>query len=469
MFAKTEIDDANFEIIDGMQRLNAIFSFIEQRFVDQNSACFDVNQFSRARIQRDSGLFSDFSTDVVRLSELDCASFLEYQLAVTIDTEGSDERINEVFGRINSGGRQLSPQEQRQAGIVSNLSELVRRVAMELRGDNSPDVLKLNDMPTVSFNTPRERQGYGVDASDIFWCRHGIISPNELAKAEDEQVVSDLAISILIGIPLNASRETFDRYFSPGSEEFIEIERLINSYGNERIRNEILLSISTIRSVFETGPFLSIRDCVQEFPRNTARAAFFAIFMGFFNLTIREGRIPDDFSGIRRSLQNVQKKLTMQAHYARTEDRENNIGVVTGLIQNYFVKTETPVFGSAHGMVIEIENSLRRSRHEASRYEFKIGVCRLEGSPTLDPGMYRKMDTSGNRASPVGLPLGEAERAWSDGLSSRFRRFEASDPLFSWSGRQTPPVEPAPSLHVVGHVGERDGGLGPGDPDGADE
>ncbi len=80
-----------------------------------------------------------------------------------------------------------------------------------------------------------------------------------------------------------------------------------------------------------------------------------------------------------------------------------------------------------------------------------------------------EVDTSGNRASPVGLPLGEAERAWSDGLSSRFRRFEASDPLFSWSGRQTPPVEPAPSLHVVGHVGERDGGLGPGDPDGADE
>ncbi len=391
MLAKVEHDDNSYEIIDGMQRLNAIFAFIEHRFVDEEGACFDLGQFTRARIQRDQGAFQELPADVPRMSEKDCAAFMEYQLAVTIDTEGSDTRINEVFGRINSGGRRLSPQEQRQAGLVSSVSESVRRVAAELRGDDSPDVLPLNQVPAISFNTPRERQGYGVDAADIFWCRHGIITPNDLAKAEDEQVVADILISILNDKPLNASREVFDRYFTPGSDEFLEAERRLNSYDSVRIRDEILSTTSVLRSIFEQGEFISLRNCVQAAPSNTARTAFYAIFMALHHQIHREGRIPDDFAGIRNALNNVQKSLTMQAHYTRSEDRESNIAKITGLIQKFFLKQDNPVLTSAHALVVDVENSLRRSKYEASRYEFKVGVCTLADEPALDPDMYAKI------------------------------------------------------------------------------
>ena len=37
--------------------------------------------------------------------------------------------ITEVFGRINSGGKHLSNQERRQAGVTTSFAEVVRTIA----------------------------------------------------------------------------------------------------------------------------------------------------------------------------------------------------------------------------------------------------------------------------------------------------------------------------------------------------
>jgi hypothetical protein len=50
---------------------------------------------------------------------------LDYQLAVTIFPGEKDDRITDVFGRINSGGKQLSDQERRQAGVLSPFAEVI--------------------------------------------------------------------------------------------------------------------------------------------------------------------------------------------------------------------------------------------------------------------------------------------------------------------------------------------------------
>jgi len=391
LFMLATIANDRFEIIDGMQRFNAIFSFIEHQFCDEKGYCFNIDEFNRAKISRDAGVFSELPTDVERLSADDCATFLEYQLAVTIDTDSEEDRINEVFGRINSGGRQLSPQEQRQAGLVSGFSELVRKIAFELRGDSSPDVLLLNEMPEVSFNTPRERQRYGIDSADVFWCKRNIIVANGLARSEDEQFISDLGISILNGEPLNASREVFDLYYDPGSDEFRNIHALLAAYGSERLKAEIVSTIGAIRSVFESGEFLSFRDCVHEKPRNPARTSFFAVFMSFHDLMFVHSMFPDDSEAIRKSLNDVQKDMIRSAHYAATDDRRRNIAVVTGLIQKAFIKKDVAALGSAHALIVDLENSLRRAKYEASRYEFKIGLCTLSDDPKLDRNMFAKI------------------------------------------------------------------------------
>jgi hypothetical protein len=63
-----------YEIIDGMQRLNAIFSFIEQGFKWQDQ-CFDIREFARARQAKILNLEMDkymrIIEDAISKSELD--------------------------------------------------------------------------------------------------------------------------------------------------------------------------------------------------------------------------------------------------------------------------------------------------------------------------------------------------------------------------------------------------------------
>jgi hypothetical protein len=132
-----------YEIIDGIQRLNAIFTFVEQSF-DINGRYFDLEQFATARQNAAKGAFAS-KTGVQFLDPPACASVLDYQLAITVYPATDEAKITDVFGRINSGGRQLSAQERRQAGVSSQFSALVRGVAAELRGDVSQDVLLLGD------------------------------------------------------------------------------------------------------------------------------------------------------------------------------------------------------------------------------------------------------------------------------------------------------------------------------------
>lgn len=180
-------------------------------------------------------------------------------------------------------------------------------------------------------------------------------------------------------------------YFDVNSDEFANINASLTTYGEERLKAEIIATIGAIRAVFETNGFVSFRDCVHEIPRNPARTTFYAVFISFHNLMFKSGMFPDDYAAIQASLNNAQKNMIRSAHYANSEDRARNVAVITGLIQESFVKKDVAAFGSAHALVIDLENSLRRAKYEASRYEFKIGVCELGDVPKVDQNMYPKL------------------------------------------------------------------------------
>jgi hypothetical protein len=69
-----------------------------------------VSEFARAKQAAEKGQFDEYPSDVERLTAQECADLLDYQLAVTIFPGEKDDRITDVFGRINSGGKQLSDQ-----------------------------------------------------------------------------------------------------------------------------------------------------------------------------------------------------------------------------------------------------------------------------------------------------------------------------------------------------------------------
>ena len=123
-----------FEILDGMQRLNAVFSYIENRY-DLEGKFFDVEQLARAKQLAEGGFFTARQNWNELLDERSCAKFLEYTFAVTEFPGNDAHAVNEVFGRINSYGRQLSAQERRQAGVISPFANWGSRSARTKNND----------------------------------------------------------------------------------------------------------------------------------------------------------------------------------------------------------------------------------------------------------------------------------------------------------------------------------------------
>lgn len=201
-----------FEILDGMQRLHAIFSFIENRFSYDNKF-FDVAQLSRARQQAEEGVFTATTDSSLLLEPNNCANLLDYTLAVTEFPAVDESAVNDVFGRINAYSRRLSSQEGRQAGVVSLFANTIREVAAEIRGDVSSESLDLSKMSEISVDITGIEPGYGIRAEDTFWCKQGILRRSQLREGEDEQLLADIAISILNQEPFAFSGANLNAYY----------------------------------------------------------------------------------------------------------------------------------------------------------------------------------------------------------------------------------------------------------------
>ncbi len=382
---------SKYEIIDGMQRLNAIFSFIENSF-SFDDKYFDIDEFSYAKQLAIDGILKTENKTIDNkklqtswLSGKECADVLDYQLAVTIYTAMAEEDITEVFGRINSSGKHLSSQERRQAGVTTAFAELVRTISMELRGDVSDKVLRLTDMPEISIDSQKSNQGYKIKAEDTIWCKQGGLTVKQLRESEDEQMIADILASILLNEPLPVSTERLDSLYDLSSKSSQFLDSALATYGFKKLTQDIITTFAVMRETIEA--YSSEPKCllrvVNPKSNNPIRTAFYTIFMAFFELIIRRELSPVDPEGIMNGLRGLQKKLDLSSHYTTTEERKSNIKQTIGLIQDCFAKKEPSALGHGVELVLDLENSLRRSRIETSRYECKQGL--LDLSPKRKP------------------------------------------------------------------------------------
>lgn len=387
LLAQTE--DGKLEVIDGLQRLNAIMSFIENRF-PKDTLYFDISQSSRAKQSASEGKFTPQNNPMLLLDPSVCANFLDYQLAITIYPSAQESEITDIFGRINSGGKQLSPQEKRQAGMVDNLSDMIRKVSSEIRGDSSKDILDLSDMPEISIDSSRENIGYGLIAEDIFWCKHGVIWKKQLRDSEDEEMILDIIATILKDEPLAKSRDLFNKIYTPSSDENSDLNTELITYGNDRLMHEMKVTFSIIETVFESQS-TTIKNVVNPKSRNPVKESFFAIFMAFFDLVVKQEKSPAENDKIILALKDLQKEMISTANYSVTADRERNINKTIGLIHKYFVKKDPPVLKHGAGLALDFENSIRRAKIESNRYECKQGMYDLSDERKLNDKLYSEI------------------------------------------------------------------------------
>lgn len=377
-----ETKEGNYEVIDGMQRLNAIFSFIDNAYSLEDQRYFDIESFITARnFHGGDNYQKDEESEYITSKE--CADITEYQLAVTTFSLDDDTAVTDIFGRINSSGRQLSSQEKRQAGVDTLFSNFVRKLSAKHRQDNTEDIVEFSEMPSISIDGVKksDKQGYGIQAEDTFWVNQGIINSKDLRDSVDEQILADLAASILLAEPFAASKEKLDDLYDKKSDIAKRVETKLIAYPESKLEAEINTAFSAILQVLDSNSTnkYTFKNLIYDGKRSSSsRTAFYAVFMAFFKLVVSEQQAPNEPTKITKSLTGLANKLTSERHHVTSEDRTNNINLTYGLISPSFAKANPSLVGRSNGLLVDFRDLLSRSSAESKRIELKQGIINLD-------------------------------------------------------------------------------------------
>lgn len=263
---------------------------------------------------------------------------------------------------------------------------MVRNLAAEIRGDSTNELVTLSDMPQISIGTMRENPRYGLKAENTFWVQQGILTIQDLKNSDDEEIIADILISILLDEPFARSKERLDRVYDLTSESYMKIQVALIRYTPEQLKKDVQNTFSVLKNCIETVSNATnyLRSIVTPESRTTIKNAFYTIFMAMFNLLVKEDLSPFNYEGMFNSLYDLQSRIKVDTHYATTANRIQNISLTEGLIRPFFVKKEPSALTHGSGLAIDFENSLRRSKIETPRYEFKQGFLRLSDDRKYD-------------------------------------------------------------------------------------
>jgi hypothetical protein len=385
-----ERDKGGYEIIDGLQRLHSLMSFIDNSFPTLDGKYFDVTQFPTAQSRAGSGVF-EANRDGEKLGLKDVSSFLDYSTAISVMRGASEIEIDDVFARINTYGHQLSDQERRQAGVQDAFSVLVRELACAVRGDVSFDTLPLAEMPSISIDLPKMKHGYAVTADEVLWVKQGILRSTDLRDSLDEQSVADIAASIIGGHIIERSKAALDRVYDAGHSECTRIDTALREYGQKRFSQEFKYCLEQIVAVCESDPSEKLREVLFEKRSTNAFPALFAVLViAFHESLVAEKKKIVDLTGVRNAVRDLNTRIDTNKGSTSTAERRKNVDVIKGLISLHLEPSE---FQRNYGAdsTIDIEGLIRRSVVEHSYFELKQGLLRLDSSRGVDDGLIPKV------------------------------------------------------------------------------
>ncbi|MCD2169568.1 DUF262 domain-containing protein [Microbacterium sp. JC 701] len=385
-----EQPDGGYEIIDGLQRLHSIVSFIETGFVTLDGEHFDVAQFFTANERSAEGHFEKRDSGKL-ISKRDVGSILDYTLAVSIMRGADEEEINDVFGRINTYGHRLSDQERRQAGVQDQFSELVRELACVLRGDASSATLDLSKMPSISIDLPKTKHGYDVQADEVFWVIHGVLRSTDLRDSMDEQCIADIAACVVGGILLERSKDALDAVYERGSSENSRIATALNVYGVDALTDEIKYCIDEILKVASAGTASKLRDILFSKRTNNAFPAIFAtLVIAFHEVLIGGKKKITDYAAVKTVITKLDNRIDTGRGSTTVVERRKNVDAVKGLLNNHVADSDLAGVYSNQS-IADIDAAIRRSEIELPDYELKQGMLSLGPQRSMPSGFMTKI------------------------------------------------------------------------------
>lgn len=365
-------ENGNYEIIDGMQRLDAICSLIEQKYKLKNGyfnleSMPDTLQLKRRKIiyQKNAVLSVD-----------ECKDIANYLLPVSVFSS-KDNAIEEVFKRINSTGKHLSLQELRQVGVNTDYAMLVRHLSSEIRGDFSDDILYLNDMSKISLSN--HKLMYAINIDDIFWIKNQIINSNDLRQSRDEEIIAYCLATMLLGNNIGFNGSNLNKFYgynrNPLSNEVpIEITKLqsaIDRIGVEQVKRHFQITISFIKElIISSGCTFRILIKADKSISDLS-VQFNILFMAAYKLLVLEGRTNYNIELILNKING--KMHILNDNKLRIEKKTQGVvDMLYGLIEGAFEKGG-PEDPSIDNWAMRCINILNKSRTEQTLYDFKIG------------------------------------------------------------------------------------------------
>ena len=200
-------------------------------------------------------------------------------------------------------------------------------------------------MPMISIETKKETHGYSISAENTIWCHHGILSNKQLRQSEDEDLIADIAASILSDSPIARSKELLDSIYDIKNDKSQKIESELRKYESKKLQNQIKGLFSLIDdTVKKHNPTPKVLRKIVMGERSTAssmKTPFYSIFMAFYELVIKENKSPENIGNILEALSKVNKKLDVQTHHATLDQRKKNISMVKRINTRIFCKKRT--------------------------------------------------------------------------------------------------------------------------------
>lgn len=386
--------DDEFEIIDGLQRLHAIVSFIENGFKTVDGKYFNVKEFATAKRFADEGLFFEQAAEAeLLLTSKEVSAILDYTLGMSIMRNATDDEIDDVFGRINTYGHRLSDQERRQAGVENDFSNMVRDIACLIRGDASADVLPLQKMPSISIDLPMTKHGYEVRAEEVVWVTHGVLRSTDLRDSMDEQCIADIAACVVGGNLIERSKDALDAIYDSKNPECSRINTALEVYGASKFKDEFKFCLDQLLQCCNADNPQKLRDLIftKQTTTNPFPAAFAVIMVAIHEIVVKERKVISDPAAAKRGLTGLYKRIETTRKSTSAEERRKNVDTVKALINGAFVSANVgPVIYGSHASV-DIEGTIRRSEIELSDYELKQGILTLDAKRKVDKDLIDKV------------------------------------------------------------------------------
>lgn len=381
LLAKYKLENENNyrkEIIDGLQRLNAIFSFIKNEFpikwIDGKFYYFNVSALADSEKMIEDGLLTQKDN---KLDSTVCRKFLNYQLPITT-TEVSDTEIEDIFIRINSTGRKLSAQDLRQAGAVGFFSDLVRKTACYIRGDiTDEDIVSLSKMPSLSLSNRKLK--YEINLYNTFWMKNKILTEKNIRISRDEEIIARIYSYMILGEKVSPSSNALTKMYDNDSSQNNKLNKYVETCGIINMMDMFSKVFSDFNKIFESVNSNFSSWIFKNDDTKGKAKVFQSMFLSLYELR-KDMFLIDNYREIANSIKNIGDNEFTEI----TNNEEWNINVrnksirrIKSILQPLMFKTIPAKENNIWKLKLEALLS-EASGVETQMYDFKLGLTTLE-------------------------------------------------------------------------------------------